>query len=182
MAWNWMVHITVQFMLTMLIHWAEVYILKRKTEALVVASQEIGLEVNVDRTTNMVMSQDPKSGWSHNIRIDNSSFARVEQFKYIGTTLTNQNSIQEEIKSSLKSGNACCHSVQNLLSSSLLSKNIKILIYRTIILSVVLNWCETWSPTMREERRSRVFENRMLWRIFWPKRDEVTGEWRELYD
>jgi len=57
-----MVHITVQFMLTMLIHWAEVYILKRKTEALVVASQEIGLEVNVDRTTNMVMSQDPKSG------------------------------------------------------------------------------------------------------------------------
>jgi len=65
----------------------------------------------------------------------------VEQFKYIGTTLTYQNSIQEEIKSSLKSGNVCCHSVQNLLSSSLLSKNIKILIHRTIILPVVLNWC-----------------------------------------
>ena len=61
----------------------------------------------------------------------------VEEFKYLGTTLTNQNSIQEEIKSRLKLGNACYHSVQNLLSSSLLSKNVKIKIYRTIILPVV---------------------------------------------
>ena len=88
----------------------------------------------------MVMSQDPNSGWSYNIKTDDSSFASVEQFKYIGTTITYQNSIQEEIKCSLKSGNACCHSVQNLLSSSLLSKNIKILIYRNIILPVVLEW------------------------------------------
>jgi hypothetical protein len=100
----------------------------------------------------------------------------VEQFKYIGTTLANQNSIQEEIKSSLKSGNACCHSAKNLLSSSLLSKNIKILIYRTIILPFVLNWHENWLLTMREECGQRVFENRVLWRIFWPKRDEVMGE------
>ena len=99
----------------------------------------------------------------------------MEQFKYIETTITNQNSIQEEIKSSLKSGNACCQSVQNLLSSSLLSKNIKILIYKNIILPVVLNWDETWSRTMREECRLRVFENRVLWRIFWPKRDKVMG-------
>jgi hypothetical protein len=67
------------------------------------------------------------------MKIDNSSFERVEEFKYLGTTLKNQNSIQEEIKSRLKSGNACYHSVQNLLSSSLLSKNLKIKIYRTII-------------------------------------------------
>jgi len=101
---------------------------------------------------------------------------------YLGTTLTNQNSIQEEIKSRLKSGNACYHSVQNLLSSSLLSKNLKIKIYRTIILPVVFCGCETWSLTLREERRLRVFENRVLRRIFGPKRDEVTGEWRKLHN
>jgi hypothetical protein len=76
-------------------------------------------------------------------KIDNSSCEAVEEFKCLGTTLTNQNSIQEEIKSRLKSGNACYYSVQNLLSSTLLSKNLKVRIYRTIILPVVLYGCET---------------------------------------
>ena len=71
--------------------------------------------------------------------------------------------------------------MQNLLSSSLLSKTLKIKIYRTIILSVVLYGCETWSLTLREERRLRVFENRVLRRVFGPKRDKVTGEWRKLH-
>jgi len=71
------------------------------------ASKEIGLEVNADKTKYMVMSQDQIAGQSHNLKIDNSSFERVEEFKYLGTTLTHQNSIQEEIKSRLKSGNAC---------------------------------------------------------------------------
>ena len=70
--------------------------------------------------------------------------------------------------------------MQNLLSSRLLSKNLKIKIYRTIILPVVLYDCETWSLTLREERRLCVFENRVLRRVFGPKRDEVTGEWRKL--
>jgi len=116
------------------------------------------------------------------MKTDNSSFERVEDFKYLATTLTNQNSIQEEIKSRLKSGNACYHSVQNLLSSSLLSKNLKIKIYRTVILPVVLYGCENGSLTLREERRLRVFENRALRRIFEPRRDEVTGEWRKLHN
>ena len=106
----------------------------------------------------------------------NSSTERVDEFKYLGTTLTNQNSIQEEINSRLKLGNACYHSVQNLFSSSLLSKNLKIKIYRTMILPVVLYGCETWSLTLRQEHRLRVFENRVLRRIFGPKRDGVTGE------
>jgi len=102
--------------------------------------------------------------------------------QYLGTTLTNQNYMQEEIKSRLKSGNACYHSVQNPLSSSLLSKNLQIKIYRTIILSFVLYGCETWSLTLREERRLRVFENRALRKIFGSKRDEGTGEWRKLHN
>ena len=116
------------------------------------------------------------------MKIDNSSTERVEQFKYLGTTLTNQNSIQKEIKSRLKLGNACYHSVQNLLSSSLLSTNLKVKIYRTIILPVVLYGCETWSLTLREEHRLSVFENRVLRSIFGPKRDGVTGDWRKLHN
>jgi hypothetical protein len=90
----------------------------------------------------------------------------VSQFKYLGSTVTNQNLIQEEIKRRLNSGNACYHSVQNLLSSRLLSKNMKVRIYKTIILPVVLYGRETWSLIVREEHELRVFENRVLRRIF----------------
>jgi hypothetical protein len=108
------------------------------------------------------MFGDQNAGRSHNIKTDNNSIERVEEFRYLGTTLTNQNFIQEEIKSRLKPGNACYHSVQNILSSILLSKNIKINIYRIIVLPVVLYGCQTWSVTLREERRLRVLENRVL--------------------
>ena len=86
--------------------------IKKNAEALVVASKEIGLEVNADKTKYMVRSRDQNAGRSHRIKTDNSSFERVEEFKYLRTTLTNQNPIQEEIKNRLKSGNACYHSVQ----------------------------------------------------------------------
>jgi hypothetical protein len=79
-----------------------------------------------------------------------------------GNDLTHKNYIQEEIKSKLKSENGCYHSVQNLLSSSLISKNVKIKTHKTKILPVVLYGCKTWSLTLREERRLRVFENRVL--------------------
>ena len=92
------------------------------------------------------------------MRIDNGTFERVEEFKYLGTTLTNQNSIPEEIKSRLRSENGCYHLVRKCLSSRLLSKNLKIKIYRNIILPVVLYGCEAWSLTLREERKLRVFE------------------------
>jgi hypothetical protein len=101
---------------------------------------------------------------------------------YLRTAVTNKNLIHEEIKRRLNSGNACYHSVQNLLSSRLLSKNMKVRIYKTIILPVVLYGRETWSLTVREEQKLRVFENRMLRRIFGPKRDGVTGGWRKLYN
>ena len=93
---------------------------------------------------------------------DNSSFSRVKELKYLRITLKFQTSIQEGIKSRLMSGIVCYHLAQNYLSSSLLSKNIKIEIYLTIILPVILYGCETWSLTLREECRLRVFENRVL--------------------
>jgi len=100
----------------------------------------------------------------------------------LGTALKNQNYIQEEIKCRLKSGNACCYSVQNILSYSLLSKNIKVKIYRNKNLPLVLYGCQTWSLILRAERRLRVFENRVLRGIFGPKGDEGTGEWRKLHN
>ena len=130
----------------------------------------------------MVMCRDQNAGRNHSVRIDNNTFKRVEEFKYLGTTLTNKNSIAEEIKSRLRSGNDCYHSVKNLLSSRLLSKNLKIKIYRTKILPVVLYECEAWLLTLRKERKLRVFENMVLRRIFGPRRDEVTGEWRRLHN
>jgi hypothetical protein len=94
------------------------------------------------------MSCHPNSGQNQIIRIANESFEKVAKFKYLGTTLTNQNDIRNEIKSRLNSGNVCYYSVQNLLSSRLISKNLKIKIYRTVILPVVLYGCETWSLTL----------------------------------
>ena len=104
-------------------------------------TKEIGLEVSADKTKYMVMSGDQNAGRIHSVRIDNSTFERVEEFKYLETNLTNQKSMAEEIKSRLRLGNACHHLVQNLWSSRLLSKNLKINIYRTIILPVVFYGC-----------------------------------------
>ena len=129
----------------------------------------------------MVTSSYENVGQNGNIQIGNKMFETVEQFKYLGTNITYENSIHEDVKSRLKSGNACCHLVQNLLSSSLLFTNINIKIYRTIIMPVVLYGCETWSFILSEECRLIVFENRGL-RIFGPKRNEVTGEWRRLHN
>ena len=85
----------------------------------------------------MAVFRDQNAGRIHSMKMDNIQIERVEEFKYLGTTLTNQSSIQEEIKSRLKVGHACYYSVQNRLSSSLLCKNLKIKIYRTIILPLV---------------------------------------------
>jgi hypothetical protein len=128
------------------------------------------------------MSRCQKAGQRLGIKRANRPFADVAKFKYLGTTITDQNCMQEEIKNRLNLGNACYHSVQSLLSSRLLSRNVKIKIYKTIILPVVLYGRETWSLTLKEEHRLRVFENRVVRRIFGPKRDEVTGEWKKLHN
>ena len=135
----------------------------------------MGLEIFADKTTYMVIRRVRNAGRSRNIKNDKSSFERVAELKYLGKILTNKNYIQEEIKCRLKSRSDCYHSVRYLLSSSLLLQNLKIKIYRIIILPIVLYGCETWSLTLREERRLRVLENTVLRKIFVPKRDEGQG-------
>ena len=103
-----------------------IHTLKENAVASVAATRETGPEVNADKTNYILMSRDQNAGRIHSVRVNNSSFERVEEFKYLGTTLTNQNYFAEEIK---KPGNVCCHSVQNLLSSRLLFKHLKIKIY-----------------------------------------------------
>jgi len=97
----------------------------------------------------MVMFRDQNVGRSHNLKMDNSSFERVEMFKHLRTTLTNKNSIQEEIKSRLKSGNACYLSGAESFVFLFAIQILKIRVYRTLILPVVLYTCETCSLTMR---------------------------------
>ncbi|KAJ4435460.1 hypothetical protein ANN_18076 [Periplaneta americana] len=128
------------------------------------------------------MSRDQNILRSENIKIGGLSFEEVEKFKYLGATVTNINDTREEIKHRINMGTACYYSVEKLLSSSLLSKNLKVRIYKTVILPVVLYGCETWSLTLREEQRLRVFKNKVLRKIFGAKRDVVTGEWRKLHN
>ncbi|KAJ4447556.1 hypothetical protein ANN_09563 [Periplaneta americana] len=110
----------------------------------------------------MIMSRDENIVRNGNIKIGNLSFEEVEKFKYLGATVTNINDTREEIKHTINMGNACYYSVEELLSSSLLSKNLKVRIYKTVILPVVLYGCETWTLTLREEHSLRVFENKVV--------------------
>jgi hypothetical protein len=118
---------------------------KGNSEALVFAGKENRLEVNVDKTKYMVMSGDQSAGQKQNVKIDNSSIERVEKFKYLGKPVTNQTSTQEEIKSRLKSGNACYHSVLNFcLSVCYTQKKLNTKVHRNVMLRTVLYGCETW--------------------------------------
>jgi hypothetical protein len=150
-----------------------VNIIKENSETLLEASRDIGLEINAEKTKYMIMPRYSNSGENQNIRIVNESFEKVEKFKYLRTTLIDQNDIRDEMKSRINSGNDCYYSVQNRLSSRLISKNLKIKICKTVILPVLLYGCETWSLTLGEEHRLRVFENRVLRKIFGPKRRKM---------
>ncbi|KAJ4433781.1 hypothetical protein ANN_16093 [Periplaneta americana] len=143
--------------------------IRENTEILLEASKAIGLEVNPEKTKYMIMCRDQNIVRNGNIKIGDLSFEEVEKFKYLGATVTNINDTREEIKRRINMGNACYYSVEKLLSSSLLSKNLKVRIYKTVILPVVLYGCETWTLTLREEHRLRVFENKVLRKIFGAK-------------
>jgi hypothetical protein len=116
--------------------------IKKNTETLKFASKEAGLEINVEKTKYMLLACRQNAEQNHNTKIENRSFENVSLFIYLGTTVTNQHLIQDEIKRRLNSGNACSNSVQNISSSRLLSKNVEIIIYEATTLPAVLYRCE----------------------------------------
>jgi sorting nexin-29 len=140
--------------------------IQKNTEAPLDAGKEVGLEVNPEKTKYMLISRCKKVGQKHSIKIADRSFEYVAKFEYLGTTLTDQNCMNEEIKCRPNLGNACYHSVQSLLSSCLLYRNVKVKIHKTIILRVALYGCETWSLTLRDQHRLEVFENRLSKDLF----------------
>ena len=116
------------------------------------------------------------------IAVAGRKFERVKEFKYFGTFVTEDNDIAVELKRRINVENACYYLVGKLLSSRLLSKRATMRIYKGIILPVVLYGCETWPLTQERKNWFRVFENKILRRIFGPIRDEETGEWRKLHN
>jgi hypothetical protein len=126
---------------------------KKNKETLPDASKKVGLEVNPEKTKYMSMSHYQKARQMHSIKRANRSFEDAAQFRYLATTLTDQNCMHEETKSRPNSRNACYHSVQSVLSSRLLFRKVTVKMFKTITLPVVLYGCETWSMTIREENR-----------------------------
>jgi hypothetical protein len=122
----------------------------KNTEALLHVSMEVGQEVNLEKTKYMLISRYQKARQKHSIKIAKRSSEVVAKFTHLGTTLTDQSCMHEQIKSRLNSENACYHAVQSLLSSRLVFRNVKVKICKTIILPVVLYGCKTWSLTLTQ--------------------------------
>ena len=133
-------------------------------------------------TKYMITSRQQNTVQNQNIVIENLSFEKVEKFKYLGETVTNTNDIREEIKPRINKRSACYYSLEKILSPRLLSKKLKVNTFKTIIRPIILYTGKTWSLTLREEHRLRVFENKVLRKISEAKRDEMTGEWRKLHN
>jgi hypothetical protein len=138
--------------------------------------------------SSLLSSLGPATGQMRPVHTLSSDFFKIPSYITLPSScrsleihLVKVDDIHDEIKSRLNSGNACYYSVQNLLSSRLILKNLKIKIYKIVILPVVLYGCETLSLTLGEEHRLRVFENRVLRRIFGPEREE-DGSWRKLHN
>jgi hypothetical protein len=136
------------------------------TETVIDASKVVAIEINLEEARYMLLSLQQNARQNQDVNIVNRSFENAAQFKYLGTTITIQNLIQEQIKREPNSGNAYYHSVQNLLYFHLLPKNVNIRICKIIILPDVLYGCETYSLSLREKHRLRVFEN---WDNIWTK-------------
>jgi hypothetical protein len=159
----------------MLSYWVKIInIIKKNSEALLDTGKKVGLEVNTKKTEYIFMSRYQTTGQNHYIKVVNKSLENVAKFKCLEITVTNQNCIYEESNNRLNLRNACYHIGQIFFSSCLLSKNIKIKIYKSLILPVALYGCETWSFMLREEYIEGVWEQGTR-RIFGPKRAEVTG-------
>lgn len=144
------------------------------------SASSIGLKINEDKTKYMYSTRhnQRRDRIGQNITMDEYNFERVKKFKYLGTMLTENNDGTEEINSRIQAGNRCLYAVQDLLKSKVTSRRTKINIYKTIIRPVVMYGCEAWTLTAANEERLRVFERRILRKIYGPIFDASTGRYR----
>lgn len=164
-------------MLIMLLYLAgrDIAAMKKNTETPLIGSKEIDLEVNAEKTKHVPMSHELTAGKNYSIKLGNKSFESVTKFRYFATTLRNQKTVfMKKFKNKVISWVCLLLLVQNLLSSRFISGHVNIKIHRSVILPVLWYECEIWSITLMKEHRL-MFKNVVLWKVFRPRIDEVTG-------
>ncbi|XP_025203119.1 uncharacterized protein LOC112600160 [Melanaphis sacchari] len=139
------------------------------------AASKVGLCVNEEKTEYMFLSRLP---FYQSIKIDQYEFKRVEQFKYLGSILSEKNNIAFEVAARIQAGNKCYYGLTKVLSSRAVSRRLKEQLYTSLILSVVLYGSETWPLRKMDKQRFMVFERKVLQKIYGPVKDEITEEWR----
>jgi len=149
---------------------------------LITKSKEIGLEISESKTKYITVDKSDQSREEGDLLTGNMKFEKVDEFKYLGTILTSDNNNKTEINRRLHAGNGCYYATNTLLKSRLLSRNTKVRIYKTIIKPVFTYGCETWVLTKGEENKFKVFENKVIRKIYGPKKDEETGGLRKLHN
>jgi hypothetical protein len=155
--------------------------LKEQSKQLINAAKRVGLEINAEKTEYMVVQRHEQIGCRNEVlEVENYKFKRVQQFKYLGTLITQQNEIGTEIKARIQAANKCYFGLTKLLKSRVISKNLKSQIYQTLIKPVVTYGSETWTLRKKDENALLVFERKVLRKIYGPCIDEHTGEWRIL--
>jgi len=154
-----------------------------QTQELLEAAKRVGLEINVKKTKYMIAQRSvlPEDVHTH-LEVGAYKFNRVQKFQYLGTLITQNNEIQEEIKARIHAVNRCYFGLNKLFKSRILSKNLKIQLYRTLIRPVVMYGCETWTLHKIQQNNLLVFERKILRSIFGPCIDSHTGEWRIRYN
>ncbi|KAL4084379.1 hypothetical protein QTP88_028202 [Uroleucon formosanum] len=153
--------------------------LKEESKQLINAAKRVGLEINAEKTEYMVVQRHEQIGCRNEVlEVENYKFKRVQQFKYLGTLITQPNEIGTKIKARIQAANKCYFDLTKLLKSRVISKNLKSQIYQTLIKPVVTYGSETWSMRKKDENALLVFERKVLRKIYGPCIDEPTGEWR----
>lgn len=143
-------------------------------------AEKMGLQINENKTKYMYTSRrvQNRDRIGQNITIGNHNFERVKEFKYLGTTITEDNVGSEEINNRIQAGNRCLYALQDLIRSKELTRLTKINLYITVIRPVVMYGSETWTMTVANEERLRIWERKVLRKIYGPTRDDETGTWR----
>ena len=147
-------------------------ILRANTHTLLSNTKKLGLKVNINKTKYMVTNRYSLYNGNGQLMTNEGNFEEVAEFKYLGKIITKRNEMHKELK---QEAQLLCITGTFVIPTSLK-------LYRTVILPVILYRCETWTLTLKEEKMLQVFENKVLRKIFVPKRDDQTGAWRRLHN